>query len=85
MKKKTERIEYNSSSVNSSSYNFETKELIIYFQTKTGYSYENVELEDYIGFSQAESIGKSFNQFIRNKYETKKFEGYEELKETFSV
>ena len=74
MKKKTENIEYNSSSVKSSSYNFETRELIIHFRTETGYSYENVELEDYLAFSQAESVGKSFNLHIRGKYEIKKFE-----------
>lgn len=73
MKKKTETIEYNSSSIKSSIYNFENRELIIHFQTETGYSYENVLEEDYMEFSQSESVGKSFNQFIRGKYEIKKF------------
>jgi hypothetical protein len=74
MKKLIETIGYDSSSVSNSTYNFKTKTLVIHFKSDIGYSYEGVEIEDYLGFSQAESIGKSFHQFIRGKYEIKKFE-----------
>ena len=74
MKKLLETIEYDSSSILKSIYNFKTNELVIHFKIGTGYSYEGVDLNDYQEFSQAESIGKSFHQFIRGKYEIKQFE-----------
>ncbi len=74
MKKLVEIIEYESSSINKSIYNYQTKNLIILFKVGTGYSYENVDIIDYQNFSQSESIGKSFNQYIRGKYEIKKLE-----------
>ena len=74
MKKIIETIEYDSSSVSKSIYNHQTKNLIIHFKVGTGYSYENVDPLDYQNFSQSESIGKSFHEYIRGKYEIKKFE-----------
>jgi len=73
MKKKTEFCIYDSSMVLSSTFNFESSELVVEFVGGSKYSYTNVEFVDYMAFSNGESIGKSFNEFIR-KYEGTKIQ-----------
>jgi len=65
MKKKTEICIYESSMILSSNYNFDSKELRVEFKGGTIYQFEGVEIEDYQAFSNGESIGKSFNEYIR--------------------
>jgi len=72
MKKKSEFCTYDSSMIRTSRYNFETKNLLVEFTGGTTYEFENVDSVDYLAFANTEeSIGKSFNQYIR-KYEGKK-------------
>jgi hypothetical protein len=71
MKKKTEICIYESSMILSSNFNFDTHELRVEFKGGTIYQFENVELEDYLAFSNGESIGKSFNEYIRKYNGTK--------------
>ena len=73
MKKLTEIINYDSSTVMSSSYQFDKKELIVEFRGGSKYQFENVDLVDYQEFSTSDSVGKSFNEYIR-KYNGKKIE-----------
>lgn len=54
-----------SSMIGSSNYNPETNELIVTFKGGTSYSFQNVLTEDYKAFTEAESAGKAFNQYIR--------------------
>lgn len=54
-----------SSMIGSSNYNPETNELIVTFKGGTSYSFQNVLTEDYQAFTEAESAGKAFNQYIR--------------------
>jgi hypothetical protein len=70
-KKLTEIITYNSSTISKSEFNFVTGHLVIEFMFGSHYEYENVRIEDYLAFSTAESVGKSFAQWIRS-YEGKK-------------
>jgi hypothetical protein len=73
MKKKTEICIYESSMILSSNFNFDTLSLRVEFRGGTIYQFEGVEIEDYLAFSNGESIGKSFNEYIR-KYEGTKTE-----------
>ena len=69
--------QYNSSTVKSSSYNYEHKVLTVHFDHAT-YVYENVSVEDYVFFASASSQGRSLNEFIKGKYE---FQKINEIKE----
>lgn len=63
---------YKSSTIEGSSYTYLTKDLIVLFKHAT-YVYENVELEDYEKFRDAESQGSAINKYIK-KYNYKKTE-----------
>jgi hypothetical protein len=73
MKKITETINYESSSVTKSTYDFTSRDLIVEFVGGGSYGYEDVELSDYIEFSTSDSVGKAFNSFIR-QYKGQKLE-----------
>jgi hypothetical protein len=62
---------HQSSTVQSSSYDTETRELMVTFIGGSTYQYEGVTNEDYTSFVDAESAGRAFNEFIR-KYEGQK-------------
>lgn len=64
----TQTNHYNSSTVKSSSYNYEHKILTVHFDHAT-YVYENVSVEDYNAFATASSQGRALNEFIKAKYE----------------
>lgn len=56
---------HESSMIQSSTYNTVTGELLVVFHGGSTYKYENVTNEDYTGFVNGESTGKSFNEHIR--------------------
>ena len=62
---------YNSSAITSSQYDAETLELQITFTTGKTYLYEGVPYNDYIRFTDAKSVGKSFSESIAH-YDSKK-------------
>jgi len=63
---------YKSSTVEGSTYDFNTKELIVTFKHAT-YIYYEVKEEDYVAFRDAESQGKALNKYIKG-YSYEKFE-----------
>ena len=65
MKKFKENVFYESSTVASSSFDYKTNELIVEFNSGISYSFSNVTSVDYESFRDSDSIGKSFNQYIR--------------------
>ena len=65
MKKTSETVIYDSSTIESSTYNFVKKNLLVKFKGGTEYYFEEVANEDYLSFSTADSIGRSFSEFIR--------------------
>jgi hypothetical protein len=65
MKKIIETINYESSSVAKSTYDFTSRDLTVEFVGGASYGYEDVELDDYLQFSTSDSIGKAFNSWIR--------------------
>ena len=65
MKKTTEICIYESSMIHSSNFNYATGQLKVEFKGGTSYQFESVDIEDYLAFSNGESIGKSFNEYIR--------------------
>lgn len=64
---KVQNNTYDSSTVVSSSYNYEHKTLTVHFNHAT-YVYQNVEVVDYVAFANAQSQGRSLNEFIKGKY-----------------
>lgn len=64
---------FDSSTVDASNYNYKTKQLFISFKHAT-YIYNDVEVEDYESFKNAESQGKAVNEFIKSKYQFQKVE-----------
>ena len=70
---KTQTNIYDSSTVEGSTYDFKTGELIVTFK-HAAYSYSNVNVEDYEKFRDAESQGRAINQFIKG-YNYEKLEG----------
>jgi hypothetical protein len=64
---KTQSNQYDSSTIESSEYNFDNKKLCIIFKHAT-YVYLEVEYEDYFFFSTAESQGIALNTYIKGKY-----------------
>lgn len=56
---------HQSTMITSSSYDTETRELMVTFTGGINYLYENVTNEDYTSFIDADSSGKGFNEFIR--------------------
>lgn len=63
----TQNNTYDSSLVKGSSYSYKEKTLIVEFNGSK-YQYNEVELEDYINFSTADSQGTALNKFIKGKY-----------------
>ena len=61
---KTQTNVYDSSTVESSTYIYKTKELFITFKHAT-YVYHDVIEADYIQFRESDSQGKALNQFIK--------------------
>jgi len=70
---KTQTNIYDSSTIDASSYMYETKALYVTFKHAT-YVYTDVTEEDYIKFSTAKSQGVALNTFIKGTYEYKKLE-----------
>ena len=66
---------YDSSTVESSTYNFKTKDLFVNFKHGT-YIYRNVNEVDYRAFANDPSQGKALNSLIKGKYD------YEQLQDT---
>lgn len=64
---------HESSMILSSSYDGESLKLLVTFKGGSIYQYEGVVQEDYEAFVNGESIGRSFNEYIR-KYKGSKLE-----------
>ena len=64
---------YNSSTLKSAIYNFETKVLLVNFNFAT-YLYKDVAELDWNLFNTAKSQGIALNTYIKNKYEFEKVE-----------
>jgi hypothetical protein len=77
MKKLNETVTYESSTVVSSTYQFDKKNLIVEFIGGAKYLFEGVDIEDYLSFSTSESVGRSFNEYIK-KYSGTKIENHAE-------
>ena len=71
--KKTQTNTYDSSLVTSSTYIYGEKKLYVELNGNT-YQYDDVTLEDYKKFSEADSQGKALNSVIKPKYKFKKCE-----------
>jgi hypothetical protein len=69
---KTLKESYTSSNLKSSTYNSETKELIMEFKKGGKYSYSNVPLQTVIDLRRATSKGTYFNKNIAKIYKYKK-------------
>lgn len=67
------KVLYKSSMILSSTYDKKTNNLNIVFNNGGNYNYENVKKTDYLKFEMSESIGKGFNEFIK-QYPTTKLE-----------
>jgi|TARA_R110000744_G_scaffold366233_1_gene475201 hypothetical protein len=63
---------YNSSNLKSSTYDVETKELIVEFKKGGKYSYSDVPLQTVVSLRRAPSKGTYFNQSIAKIYKYKK-------------
>lgn len=62
---KTQTNIYDSSTIDSSTYDFEEKELYISFKSDTVYLYQNVSKEIYESFRDSDSQGKALNSLIK--------------------
>lgn len=62
---------HQSSMINASTYDSSTGDLLVTFNGGSIYKFNGVTESDYDAFSNAESVGKSFNEYIR-KYEGSK-------------
>ena len=78
---KVQNNTYDSSTVVSSSYNYEHKTLTVHFNHAT-YVYENVEVVDYVAFANAQSQGRALNEFVKGKYS---FEKINEVKKVENI
>lgn len=70
---------YNSSNVLASTYDTNTKKMIIVFKSGSQYEYEDVSNTDYMRFEIAESQGSIFNSHIK-KYKFTKLENVDPSK-----
>lgn len=68
---------YNSSTIEASTYNFKTGELLVTFKHAT-YLYKDVNEVDYRTFADDKSQGKALNSLIKGKYEFEKLDQDEE-------
>jgi len=73
---KTQTNVYDSSTVESSTYLYETKDLFVNFKHGS-YLYKGVEEIDYHTFRDATSQGVSLNSIIKGKYKFEKLEDAE--------
>ena len=64
--KNIETIFYESSTIKVSEYNFKKNQLIITFHSGAIYMYDNVNVDVYEKFSNADSQGKALNEHIKN-------------------
>ena len=64
---------YNSSTINSATYNFTDKTLTVVFKWAT-YTYEAVDVATWVNFNSADSQGKALNEFIKGEFEYAKYE-----------
>lgn len=71
MKKLKETVFYESSTVASSIYDYKTSNLVVTFNSGASYSFDSVSSEDYHLFRDSESVGKEFNQRIKQYGGTK--------------
>ena len=71
--KKSQINFYKSSTDKQSTYDYTTNELSVFFEN-TLYIYNNVSVEDYKKFADADSQGVALNEFIKGKYEFNKVE-----------
>lgn len=62
---KTQTNTYDSSTIESSTYDFKEKELYISFKSDTVYLYQNVSKEIYESFRDSDSQGKALNSLIK--------------------
>ena len=67
----TEHPVINSSAISDVSYDRLSGELSVKFKDGSFYQYISVPLYEYTGFIASVSMGRYFNQFIRNRYSTK--------------
>ena len=65
---KKEVLQVDSSAIKTLTYNFQHSKLLVLFNSDTVYSYDDVPQEIFYKIKFSESIGKSFNSFILNKY-----------------
>lgn len=65
MKVLSEYVTYDSSTVSASTYDFKNHNLIVEFVSGTDYYFQNVDESDYESFRDSDSIGKSFNKYIK--------------------
>tara|TARA_R110001583_G_scaffold50017_1_gene156190 strand:- start:1290 stop:1562 length:273 start_codon:yes stop_codon:yes gene_type:complete len=63
---------YNSTNLKSSTYNVETKELIVEFRKGGSYSYSPVPVQTVVSLKRAPSKGSYFSKNIAKKYKYKK-------------
>ena len=74
MRKTTETIAYDSSTIEASSYDFKTQSLCVIFKGDAMYRYDGVTEDDYIKFSTSDSVGAEFNKSISKVYPFEKIE-----------
>tara|TARA_A100001037_G_scaffold172411_2_gene154868 strand:+ start:17026 stop:17295 length:270 start_codon:yes stop_codon:yes gene_type:complete len=60
-----ETVNYKSSTISSSTYDYTKNILLVTFNNKTSYKYENVLKETYHAFRDADSQGKALSTYIR--------------------
>jgi hypothetical protein len=70
-----ERREWDSSLIQSTTYNYEKEALTVEFNNHQEYMYEEVSFNDYKEFCNAESQGKHFLANIRNSKKFQKVDG----------
>lgn len=74
MRKTTETIAYDSSTIEASSYDFKTQSLCVIFKGDAMYRYDGVTEDDYVKFSTSDSVGAEFNKSISKVYPFEKIE-----------
>lgn len=75
---KVQNNTYDSSTVQSSSYNYKEQILTVHFNHAT-YVYKDVTVVDYLAFANAQSQGRALNETIKGKY------SFEKINETKKV
>jgi hypothetical protein len=78
---KVQNNTYDSSTVQSSSYNYEHKTLTVHFG-HASYIYYEVSVMDYVAFVNAKSQGQALNLYIKDNY---RFEKINEVKKVENI